>query len=404
MKSSKLFALSVAFAALSLTRSAYAAYEYLITDLGTLSGPISSALNLDQYGRAAGSSMLADSNFRAVLWDGAPISLGALPGDTQSLACAINDAGQVVGISYNYGELQPHAFSWAAGAMTPLGNFAPRDLNSAGVVVGRRTFFDAAGLLLEQACRWDAGTLSDLGTLGGANSEAFSINTTGTIAGQSQLADNLTIRACVWVNGQPHDLGAIAPGATARSSAADINDSGRIAGWSEVSGGISHACAFQIDATGQVTSRTDLGVLGGGASYACGVNNSGDIVGTSDSRAFIWRAGLIKDLNTLIPPGAGWSVSRAAAINDSGQIVADGVQYGFTHAVLLTPVTCTKGDVNDDGRVDGLDIQAFAKVLLLGGTPRETCAADMSIVQDGQVTAADVPSFVACVTDPASCP
>lgn len=395
----------IAIALLGLSSAVRAAsYEYLVTDLGTLSGPISSALNLDATGRVAGMSMLSDSNFRAVLWDGAPINLGALPGDAQSMATAINGAGQVVGISYTYGALQTHAFSWQSGTLTSLGNFAPRDLNNAGVIVGRRALFDASGLLVEQACRWTAGTLQDLGTLGGSSSDAFAINTAGTVVGQSHLADNLTLRACVWINGQPHDLGAIATGATAKSSAADLNDSGRVVGWSEVTGGQPHACAFQIDANGAVTSRTDLGVLGGGNSYAYGVNDNGEIVGTSDSRGFIWRSGVIADLNTLIPPGAGWFIGSGAAINDNGQIVADGVQNGFTHALLLTPVSCIKGDVNDDGRVDGLDIQAFATVLLVGGTPRETCAADMSVLQDGRVDSADLPAFVACLTDPAGCP
>jgi len=372
-------------------------YQYLITDLGTLSGPVSQGMNLDAIGRVAGLSMLADSNFRAVLWNGAPVNLGVIGTDTQSTALGMNAGGQVVGISYNYGDIQVHAFLWQSGAMSYLGDFSPRAINAAGGIVGHRTLYNAANLLMDQAVRWNSGTITDLGTLGGDASDAFSINNGGLAVGQSFLADDLTIRACAWMNGTPHDMGTLAGTATAKSSANCVNDSGLAAGWSDTAAGLPHACLFQLDPNGQVIARTDLGVLSGNYSYAYSVNSSGATVGCSNSRGFIWQAGALSDLNGLIPPASGWYIYRAIAINDSGQILADGIRFGFTHALLLSPVTCIKGDVNGDAAVDGLDVQGFISALTAGGTPRQICAADLAAPQDGVVTTADIADFVQCL-------
>ncbi len=44
------------------------------------------------------------------------------------------------------------------------------------------------------------------------------------------------------------------------------------------------------------------------------------------------------DLNTLVPSNSGFTISDAAAINDSGQIVGVATNTsGYEHAVLLTP-------------------------------------------------------------------
>ncbi|MBM4274726.1 MAG: DUF3466 family protein [Deltaproteobacteria bacterium] len=65
-----------------------------------------------------------------------------------------------------------------------------------------------------------------------------------------------------------------------------------------------------------------LGTLGGGTSYAFGINASGQVVGESQTtggqtRAFLWTAGGgMQNLGTL-----GGSFSRAYDINDQGQIV-----------------------------------------------------------------------------------
>jgi probable HAF family extracellular repeat protein len=65
----------------------------------------------------------------------------------------------------------------------------------------------------------------------------------------------------------------------------------------------------------------DLGTLGGGDSRAEGINDSGQVVGDSETAggqrlAFLWTDGVMQDLGTL-----GGSHSEARGINDSGQVV-----------------------------------------------------------------------------------
>jgi probable HAF family extracellular repeat protein len=63
------------------------------------------------------------------------------------------------------------------------------------------------------------------------------------------------------------------------------------------------------------------------------------IVGVSRRGALIFSNGSFQELNALIPPGSGFVLTEATAINDVGQIVTNG--YSTTnyqhHAFLLSP-------------------------------------------------------------------
>jgi probable HAF family extracellular repeat protein len=59
-------------------------------------------------------------------------------------------------------------------------------------------------------------------------------------------------------------------------------------------------------------------------------------VGQDDQGAFLYSNGAMIDLNSLLLPGSGWTLSSATAINDSGQIVGYGINpSGQQHAFLL---------------------------------------------------------------------
>ena len=84
---------------------------------------------------------------------------------------------------------------------------------------------------------------------------------------------------------------------------------------------------FIAQAAPPLYTVTDLGSLGGNASYANGINNSGQVVGSFDlagepEHAFLYSSGKMNDL------GEG----SARAINNSGQVVGMSSQGGFLYS------------------------------------------------------------------------
>jgi hypothetical protein len=80
---------------------------------------------------------------------------------------------------------------------------------------------------------------------------------------------------------------------------------------------------------------TDLGAFGldpvGEA-----INNHGVFVGQSSLGAWIWSEGVFQNLNNLIPPGSGFTLDNATAINDNGQIAASRSPAQGQEQTLLT--------------------------------------------------------------------
>ncbi len=91
-------------------------------------------------------------------------------------------------------------------------------------------------------------------------------------------------------------------------------------------------------------SDISLGSLGGtnGAAYA--LNNSNEVVGWSQiasgaQHAFLYSNGTIQDLNGLLPPLSGITLTSAVGIDSAGEIVAFGTDAsGQTNEYLLTPL------------------------------------------------------------------
>src|SRR5437667_2873160 len=117
----------------------------------------------------------------------------------------------------------------------------------------------------------------------------------------------------------------------------DIDGWSQVVGYAHVRSGESHVFLYRAG------RLTDLGILPGGTqSYAYAINNLGQAVGASDSspgaqRAVLFERGVLRDLNGLIPASAGWLLTEAKDINDSGQIVGTGIFEGQVRAFLLTP-------------------------------------------------------------------
>ena len=228
----------------------------VMTALPTLGGDNGFATGVNSRGQVVGwaETLVHDPTcnapqvlqFRAVLWEpgrGRMRQLPPLPGDSTSAATAINDRGQVVGIS---GECDiavgqrsaQHSVLWENGRVIEIGDLGgdawhtPMDINARGAVVG---FSNPTGVLginfAPHAFLWTRrGGIRDLGTLpGDAVSQAVGINARGQIVGVSSGAVN---RAFLYENGVMQNLNdLVGPGFPDLLIVAQhINDAGVIVG------------------------------------------------------------------------------------------------------------------------------------------------------------------------------
>jgi probable HAF family extracellular repeat protein len=330
---------------------------YIVQDLGTLGGSNGVAFGINNADQVVGASGISgDTEEHAFLWtdDGDPNTddmkdLGTL-GGSPSQAAAINEAGKVVGTS-DIDDSDPnlfghHAFFYEDGqGMRDLGTLGgdlsdARDINDTDKVVGTSTI---SGESPEHAYLYSEGVMRDLGTLGGSHSQANAINNADQVVGPSSISGDTESHAYLWTDdGGPNtddmkDLGTLGG---SNSNAFDINEAGKVVGFSFTTSGSTEPHAY-LYSSGQ--GMTDLGTLPGRiSSIALGINNDDQVVGSSsfaedtDPHPFLYSGGVMRDLNTLIPPNSGWELREAFDINDNGHIVGRGSnEDGENRAFLL---------------------------------------------------------------------
>src|SRR5262245_8756 len=186
--------------------------------------------------------------FRAALWEpnGEMRELPPLPGDSTSAATAINDKGQVVGISgacgIAVGDVSAaHAVIWENGIPTRIPDFGghawntPTAINNDGVVVGFSLPAAADGTRFYRAFVWtkEGGTKMLDQIPGDVRSAAFGINEDGTIVGLSRTP-GAVLRAVIWQDpdAQIRNLNDLAAtGSPYLLIAGDVNAGGEIAGF-----------------------------------------------------------------------------------------------------------------------------------------------------------------------------
>jgi probable HAF family extracellular repeat protein len=189
--------------------------------------------------------------FLAVAWGPGPGEKQVLPpwpGDSTSAATAINESGQVVGISGDCGDAvgafsARHALLWQNGHPVRLptlggqGWNTPMAINDSGTAAGfSDTPGDVVGGVLTanfQAALWPAGGgIVNLHTLpGDALAEATGINARGQVIGTSFAASGAS-RAFLWQEGRIYDLNTLVPADSTlyMVGTGDINDQGDITG------------------------------------------------------------------------------------------------------------------------------------------------------------------------------
>ena len=310
--------------------------KYKVSDLGTLGGNQSFALDVNNSRQVTGNSRTPNSTLPLLgyRWEpGTMTNLGVLPGSNNfSRGYAINDAGVIVGESDNNAS---KAFRWENGTMTNLGTLGgasavAHNINNAGQIVGSAS----------------NGQMKDLGTLLGTTNStgrAWSINNSGDIVGVSRNAANTASQATLWLGGAGGsitNLGSLGSG-NQFSEAFAISDNDWIVGYSIVTGSTEHAFLWQNGVL------LDLGTLGFTHSRATDVNAQGQVVGFASTfanfpsfggAAFLWENDQLINLNTRIVDSPGWNLLSAEGINERGDIVGFGTLNGQTRAFLLTAV------------------------------------------------------------------
>ncbi len=341
-------------ASISLSAGLASAGVYSVTDLGpftNLSGRTDSTANgINNSGEVSAANVTGGA-YRAFLYNGGWTNLGTL-GGAESLGNGINDAGQVVGRSTTTTG-DTHAFVWTAGGTDGVaGNPQMKDLGTLGGASSQANGINASGQIAgdsetaggdSHAFVYSGGKLTDIGGLLGnslPNSFGYGINQAGHIAGTAYNSKYATAHAFFYNGSTAKDIGGLGGSG---ASALALNNSDHIVGYASTANSVDHAFEY---ADG---SMTDLGTLGGHYSYAISINNSNVIVGgsfidTGDSvyHAFVSDGSSMTDLNNQLgASGAGWVLVEARGINDLGQIVGTGTYNGANHVFLLTPATAT---------------------------------------------------------------
>lgn len=298
--------------------------------------------------------------------------LGTLGGDNSwTNYGGINDRGEAVGMAET-GVLDPNGedmcafgtkktcrgFLWRHGhimALPTLGgnNGQAAAINNRGQIVGisETTVPDPGCPPSNQPGTtvlpviWEKGEIRALPTLPG-EPDGFvqGLNDQGQAVGATGTCTSFAIHAVLWENDQAFQLADL--GHTGSDSYA-INDRGQAVGYVSTADGSTIVASLWLN--GAHGAVTNLGILpGDGAAFATGINNRTQVVGSTFnsqgwSRGFIWQDDVMTDLNTLIPEGSNLYIIAASNINERGQIsgmatVLAGPDKDKIHAILLTPV------------------------------------------------------------------
>ena len=338
--------------------------RYNLVDLGTFGGPQSwtfgeSSRSLNDVGTAGGQADLPELDpnpnpyttsfndlhlHHGFQWQNRKqTDLGTLPGTNSSQVFWVDDQGIAVGGSGNghidslTGWNEERAVLWIDGKIVDLGTLGGNEsqadsINSHGQIIGfaSNTVPDSLPGILglpgygtqQRAFMWHGGAMHDLGTLGGPDAAALLMNERGQVSGVSYVTSTLnpatgvpTVGSFLWEDGHMIDLGSLGGTVTFGNW---LSQHGEIVGQSNLAGDQTYHPFLWSNGVFK-----DLGTLGGDFGNALWVNEAGVVVGWATNQnnqnlfAFIWNHGMMSSLGALgtDPCSIAW------ANNDSGDIV-----------------------------------------------------------------------------------
>ncbi len=366
---------------LACLNNAFAQRSYKITDLGVNKSTdnFNMVMGLNNQGWAENmdgvlnppitSTSTTIASGRAVInINGLNIDLGTLGGkNSWTNYGGINDRGDAVGMAETsvpdpdgedfcaFGtKLTCRPFLWRDGHMIGLptlggNNGQASAINNREQIVGisETTVQDSGcppskpGKIISPVL-WEKGEARALPTVAG-DPDGFvqGMNDQGQAVGSSGTCANIATHAVLWENGTAFQLKDVGRDGNAAYA---INDHGQIVGYVTSPDGTTIIAALWQN--GGVTTIPTL--PGDSAAFATGINNRGEVVGSTFnsvgwSHGFISQDGVMTDLNTIISGDSNLFIIAASNINESGQIsgmatVMSGPDEGKIHAILLTPV------------------------------------------------------------------
>lgn len=279
-----------------------------------------------------------------------------------SFARGINNLGQVVG-NYQDSNREDRAFLWdPKTGVQDLGPGIAKSINDRGEVIIKNG---------STAYHWYKGTTTEMTSLG-SHGEIYKINNRGQVVGDYE-GDDYVMKGFIWQNGITTHIGSLA-GPAGESNAISINDSGTVVGWSSSSDKLIHMiywedgslydAGYYYDSTRKQSLLTDInndglavalvfdtstpfvkyeGYWGYGKPpvyvgpvWAWALNDLGVVVGdTKGHGAFVWDIfDGQKSLKDMLETPYPYGLRSAYDINNYGQIVGTTGADAF----LLTPI------------------------------------------------------------------
>jgi probable HAF family extracellular repeat protein len=231
------------------------------------------------------------------------VNLGNFSGNSAT-PTAINASGsEIAGYGIQNGD--SYAASSNGGALTSMGFEGQANaVNNAGQIVGTTAS--------NQAFLYQNGSMLTLNYPTSLSSWALGINSSGMIVGAGTTVGGQTV-ATYWQGSTAYQIGLLGG---SFSSAYGVNNTGEVAGTTMVPNGA--MAAFTWSSGG---AMHDLGTLGGANSWGVAINDSGMVAGSAQialgyTHAFLWNGSTMVDLGTL-----GGNNSYATGINDAGEVI-----------------------------------------------------------------------------------
>ncbi len=258
-------------------------------------------------------------------------------------------------------------------------SFTAMDLNNIGEVVG---YYTIVGPQQQQrAFLYTNGTMIDLGTLGGSQSQANAINDASQVVGYANTATNIE-RAFLYSNGTMSDLGTLPRAIGNQGSAAlAINTAGQAVGQSTSSAsgpgqGGGHSVIFWqgnvIDIGSLSGHKQDNMAISINDVYNATSSPYGQVVGISYSNVtnhfdvFLYADNVITDITSTLCPD--FSFNLPNSINNAGQILGSCSDSAYpgpylpflynikdgNYSFIANPSDSPIFDLNDAGQVVGM--------------------------------------------------